>query len=510
MSEPPNPSEYDAPNFQFELLAHLIAQESIGTRFATKLTDAQFFKKPWMRVVWGRTCDLYARLGTWPKKPAILNELESLYDETNLLPEDREDVDAFLEDAFDPQRSFDNHYFTIEAERFIEKNLARKICDRFIKGFIGSTEEVINELQNVQKKIRSSNIVAVDPYDDLHLIEIDSVMKTGITQLDAMLPGGGLSTKRTLFFLAFTSNGKSTMLRTMEKAAAMNREKVLTITLEDSINQVATKLKGNLAGIPISLLNNPKYRSEEMINKIKAYQTLLRGYHRIVDPFDTNTNGGMSFNSALSVEDIVRIVDYELTNGFEFKLLSIDYINRIRCDKRTGKEGDESRELRIIAEQLKDRLAKQFDIAVVTCGQARGDTSEKSVLEIADMARSKEAAWAFDTIATLGARRSLESGFNEPSNESTIDSQEEKNAAALAAAITPEDLLKGRCPMHLVTVNVPKVRDGMTGKFPIYADFCYGRFVEYGDMVQTITGPRKVSEIIKEMQNTRQLQTPNP
>ena len=35
----------------------------------------------------------------------------------------------------------------------------------------------------------------------------------------------------------------------------------------------------------------------------------------------------------------------------------------------------------------------------------------------------------------------------------------------------------------------------MTGRFPLYADFCYGRFAEPGGMINTIIGPRNVDEV---------------
>jgi hypothetical protein len=491
------PIAHDSPEFQYELLVHFVAIPDVGTRFADKLTDLKAIKKPWMRCLWGMCCSLNTKLGQWPRLPALIAQVTTLYDGVNLYPEDREDVEAFLSDAFSKDRYFDTVYYLIEGEHFIERTRTAAVCNKYLNGYIPSTDVLINELGNVRNQVRANQVRAVDPYSELILTDLGDLIPTGIRDLDLRLPGRAHSTKRTMFFLAFTNRGKSTMLRTIESHLVQNGTKTLTVTLEDSAAQVATKLYSNIAGIPASILYDPKLRTSQMLSRIREYTETLKSRHRIIDPFDKDLNRGYIARQALTVDDLDRIVDMTMEAGFEFQALSIDYLNRLRSKhKPTSRGDDESRDMRHISEELKDKIAKPYNIGIFTCGQATGDSDDKIVLEIKDMARSREAAWAFDVIATLGRPRNASQGFDEP-NGSELDTSEEAEADRMADLITNEELMAGKCALKLVTFNLPKVRDGQTGKFPIYTDFCYGRFVAPSQMVQTILGPRLVEELLR-------------
>jgi hypothetical protein len=496
MSNYTPPSKDQQNEFFREFLAHIIACEKMGKAFSDKIEKLDF-KKPWMRVLWLATKELYKRNKDWPRMPAILIEIEKYYDGVNLQEVDRTLVDEFLADAFREGRDFDPAYFTIEGEQAIENQRCKTIYDKANRGDYTSVEQVIEALQKVKRNIRTGNVTSVDPFERMFLTEIGNVVQTGITELDNRLPGGGHMTGRIMLVVGFTNNGKSTMLRTIEVAAAKLKQKVLVITLEDSVREVAEKAYANLAGIPATLLQHPKHRTPELLDKIRKFQDLVKGYYRIVDPFDPEINEGKGFTNSLCVDDIAQIVEQEKARDPEIKLVSIDYFNRIRSSDKKSTSDDESRDMRKIAEELKDKIAKRFDVAVITCAQSTGDAFNKAVLEINDTARSRESAWAFDVIGTLGSPRELNAGFNEPSNKKFMDAAQAENEAALAAKrVSFEDLLQGKCPLKMVTFNLAKVRGGMKGKFPIYADFCYGRFAEAHSIIETIKGPQQVDEIV--------------
>ncbi len=482
----PTPPE----DFERELLLHLIAQPDLGKAFSKGKLETRDFKKPWMQSIWGAAANHYKTYNEWPSPGMLFLQVATLYDGENLKENERPLVDGFFQDIHG-RTEWNPAYYRSECERFIENRRASKVYDRACKGQL-SVDDVITELSSIRTQTRSHHLISVDPFDKILLNEAGKIVETSISSLDFRLPGGGHMEKRTMLIIGFTSSGKSTILRTIEAGAAMRKQRVLSITLEDSATEVAEKLYANVAGIPATLLRNEKYRTPQMVQRIEQCRDILKGYIKIIDPYDPDTNSATNAKPVTPL-DLELMVDRELQLGYPIDLVTIDYLNRIKIDHKDTKM-DESQALRLVSEQLKDRIAKRFKLPVITCGQASGEGFDKAILQIVDMARSKEAAWAFDVIATLGSPRKLETHFNNGQSE-LGDADEEEAAINEARKLTHEDLMMGRCPLKMVQCNLAKVRGGMTGRFPLYADFCYGRFAEPGGMINTIIGPRNVDEV---------------
>ena len=493
--------------FQLGLLANLLQSKRLGVEFIEqKKMPSTAFSKPWMQTVWGWTNDHYKKYKEWPTKDLMFQELTKLQDDENLTKDELAIVEEFIIMMLN-ESQLNPIYFKVEGERFLEKRLAKKILRQSLDeseetGTI-EIDKVISDLGDIRRRTRSQHIRSIDPFEKTILSDVGNCVPTGIVGIDSRLPGGGHMEKRTMLCIGFTSGGKSTLLRTMELNAALSGKKVLIITLEDSASEVAEKLYGNAAGIPVTLLQRKDQRTPEILARIEESRAALKGHIRIIDPYDPDTND-VTTARATTVGDIESIIEMEGNNGFEPDIITIDYLNRIGVDDEDGMLKDEGQKLRRISELLKDRLAKKFKKPITTCAQANADGYGAAVMELVNMARGKEAAWAFDVIVTLGTAMGLDETMDKKELEKA-DRDLEREVQEMAYRITIDDLIKGRCPVKRVFLKLAKVRGGHVGTFPIYADFCYGRFAEPGSMIRTISGLQSVEQVV-DMQMKQQIE----
>jgi hypothetical protein len=188
---------------------------------------------------------------------------------------------------------------------------------------------------------------------------------TGIRKLNTLLGGGYLS-KRLYSFIAFPGGGKSLLLlksaidikryNHVEPDDSMKTPAILLITMENDIDETVERLF-NMTTTPDDIRDYDKETIKDMIRN----------------------NGGMTINDAsnmdilikyykvneISTQDLYTIIDDLSNDGYEIKVLILDYLKRIRCAERVN---DEKTKLKNVTNELK-ALATELCIPVITAHQ---------------------------------------------------------------------------------------------------------------------------------------------
>lgn len=193
----------------------------------------------------------------------------------------------------------------------------------------------------------------------------NKVYRTGIRRLNTLLGGGYLS-KRLYTFVAFPGGGKSTMLlkaavdikryNHVELNDPMKTPAILLITMENDIDETVERL----------------FNMTSSANDIRAYgkedvKTMLKetGGMTITDESNMDILIRYYKVNSISTADLYTIIDDLSNDGYEIKVLILDYLKRIRC---VDKVMDEKTKLKNVTNELK-ALATELNIPVITAHQ---------------------------------------------------------------------------------------------------------------------------------------------
>lgn len=173
-------------------------------------------------------------------------------------------------------------------------------------------------------------------------------------------------------WMAPPSGGKGLALLHTACAYALQKLKVLHISLEDPRELVENRLDSALTGLPLSKLQYLPRRLRKRFAKVKKQ---VRGQLHLVD----GTDGGWT------VTRIERLWEQEKQNGFTADVIIVDYDDEIECEKQFKGESAKRMEFAEIYRRLR-KLAKSTDSIVWTAAQTSKGSVGRKVITGRDIA----------------------------------------------------------------------------------------------------------------------------
>ena len=251
-------------------------------------------------------------------------------------------------------------------EKLIEYQEKGKLTDQKILNEVGELQKQLGVAQKAidygitlkrrilrreKEKLRKFPFLLIDPLDDK--------VRT--------FPRGSLG-----LIIAKYARGKSMALAWIARAMALQGYNVLFFTLEDPIETVEDRLDSMMTGLPIMELQE---RSDELRERFKRIQYLLRGKIRMVD----GTEGGMSVQRIEEVWERVR------NQGYLADVVIIDYDDEIIPPFRYGKDDGRRREFADIYRALRVFASKK-NIYVWTAAQTKRGKENQMIVTGDDIA----------------------------------------------------------------------------------------------------------------------------
>ncbi len=239
--------------------------------------------------------------------------------------------------------------------------------------------KVANVIQTIQREtqnnLSSCNMFSLrcDKFDavmDNIMDELQNISKcyiTGIRRLNSIL-GGGFLSDRLYCYLAFPAGGKSLMLLTsaiqikkynhVEPEDVNKTPAILLLTMENTVTETVARLF------------NMTTSNQEMSNVSKqdVKQMMRDEGGMIIDENGSNMDIIIKYFKVneISTTDIYTIVDDLKNDGYEIKVILVDYLKRIRCSD--PKVYDEKNRLKNNTNELKG-IAIDLHIPVITAHQ---------------------------------------------------------------------------------------------------------------------------------------------
>lgn len=239
--------------------------------------------------------------------------------------------------------------------------------------------KVANVIQVIQREtqnsLNSSNMFSLrcDKFDNIMdnvMDELQNISKcyiTGIRRLNSIL-GGGFLSDRLYCYLAFPSGGKSLMLLTsaihikkynhIEPDDPNKTPAILILTMENTVTETVARLF------------NITTSNQEMsnMNKEDVKQMMREQGGLNIDEDGSNMDILIKYFKVneISTTDIYTIVDDLKNDGYEIKVIIVDYLKRIRCSD--PKVYDEKNRLKNNTNELKG-IAIDLHVPVITAHQ---------------------------------------------------------------------------------------------------------------------------------------------
>lgn len=200
---------------------------------------------------------------------------------------------------------------------------------------------------------------------------------------------GGLKPKTLTVFVAVTGGGKTTALVHFGRVAVLQGQKVLHITLELETTDIVDKYDSSFTGIKYDDLEKDagKVRGD-FLSKFSKYGDALRIIERpeySLTPQD--------------LESFLLILQRE--GKFFPDVLLVDYADLMTGGKQFTRGGQDRRfELNFIYTWL-HRIAKTFNLIVVTATQANRGAMGKNIIMLEDIAEDISKSWIADHILAV-------------------------------------------------------------------------------------------------------------
>lgn len=241
-----------------------------------------------------------------------------------------------------------------------------------------SLTSIASAIQLIQREasaeISSSNMFSLrcDKFDEIMdsvMIKLQTLSKcyvTGIKRLNSIL-GGGFLSNRLYCYVAFPGKGKSIMLlkaaidikkyNHIEPDDPNKTPAILLLTTENEISESV----GRLFNMAVSDEEITSFDTDTVKDMMKSQGGLT------IDKDGSNMDIIMKYYkiNAISASDMYTIIDDLENDGYEIKVLIVDYLKRIRS---VDKAYDEKQKLKNVTNELK-ALAVDLGIPVITAHQ---------------------------------------------------------------------------------------------------------------------------------------------
>ncbi len=209
-------------------------------------------------------------------------------------------------------------------------------------------------------------------YNGLH--EEDTVISTGLTELDEMIKGG-FHEKTLTLFIAPTNMGKSLIKCAVAVNAMMQNKKVLYVTLEMSEEKTAERVMANAFDVNISELD--KLNKETFMTKYKKGKEQIKG-KLVIKEYPTrgaNTN---------SIKNLLKELD--IKKKFTPDIIFVDYLGIMTTNAKSI-DSNTNTQFKIISEELRG-LAVESGIPIVSANQTNREGMLANDLDLTDVADS--------------------------------------------------------------------------------------------------------------------------
>lgn len=209
-------------------------------------------------------------------------------------------------------------------------------------------------------------------YESLH--EVDSVIPSGIRNIDKLIKGG-FHEKSLTMFLAETNMGKSLIKTALATNCLMQNKNVLYISLEMSETKISERILANLFDTELNDLHSiPKDRFINTFQKVK--ETINN--RLVIKEFPTrsaNTN---------KIRNLLK--ELELKKKFKPDIIFLDYLG-IMIPNSFNKINNSNTEMKIISEELRG-LAMEYSLPIVSSIQTNRGGFGEMELDLTDVADS--------------------------------------------------------------------------------------------------------------------------
>lgn len=271
---------------------------------------------------------------------------------------------------------------TVFKQKQITK-VIKKLNEKLTAGRLIEPDD-IEELVKFSKEINEIEVVELlDGYSGL-IKEYNEKTSIGIVGLD-MAFNGGISPKDILVYIAPTGVGKTTCLVLGAIGSMLENKKVLHIFVEDEVIDVRRKYFARLTNVPINNIN-------DNIPIIEA-----RG--KKFEPFMENVKLISTSGSNIKISDIENYIDEYIEENTTINTLVLDYLDRVVTDrKRFNKYEDQAD----VVKEL-DRIAKKYNIMIITAAQTNRAGINKDILYLDDIQGSIERVQQATHVVTVAA-----------------------------------------------------------------------------------------------------------
>ena len=262
--------------------------------------------------------------------------------------------------------------------------VVKKLNEKVSAGRIIQYDE-FDELFQIAKEVNTVEIVNLDNNNYNSLIkEYDEKISVGIDSLDATF-NGGISRKDILVYIAPTGVGKTTCLTLGALGAMFEGKKCLHIFVEDEIIDIRRKYFAALTNTPINDINE-NIRLIEV--KAKQYEPLMKNVKLI------STSG-----ANVKISEIETFLDDYIEENSTVDVLVLDYLDRVVTDRKRGNKYEDQAD---VIKEI-DRIAKKYNIAVITAAQTNRGGINKDILHLEDIQGSIERVQQATHVVTVAS-----------------------------------------------------------------------------------------------------------
>jgi len=323
---------YLGEDVQFKIVKEFMEDKSLF-KDLEPLVDQNMFTGQYLKMYVGTMLEYYRKYGCIPSYSAMSVELR----QKAHTQADIEICDAIV-DKVRSTNSYGAENTKVIATRFFRqqriikagKEILRLAGDGDLENY-DTCEKLLREALNAGNHDDYEEVSLFDGVENVLSEDFRITIPTGIGLIDKVL-NGGLGKGELGLIVGPTSFGKTSLTTSMAADAAVCKSeqngnlgfKVLQIVFEDTLKQIQRKHFSKITQVEACQLSNPEY-VEHVREQLEHYddRVMLNSNLKIV-----RLKSGQK-----TIEDVIKIIEKHINNGFRPDLVIIDYFE---CLKITG------------------------------------------------------------------------------------------------------------------------------------------------------------------------------